>query len=96
MTDKEETMAIINLLAGAAQAGAQGALAQAAFNLVKASEAKVKAAQLDKDPQFIARAEELVEQSREIFLQLANDEEALAQGKEDIITTKAAPYDPAA
>ena len=45
MTAKDETMAILSLLAGAAQAGAQGVLAQAAFNLAKATEAKMKAEQ---------------------------------------------------
>lgn len=85
-------MSIINLLAGAAQAGSQAVLAQAAFNLMKATEAKQKAMSLKNNPNFLARAEALVDETRKVFIELANDQDALEEGKQDIIKFNARPY----
>lgn len=96
MSDKQDEendmFQMVNLLAGAAQAGAQGVLAQAAFNFVKASEAKIKAKKLNND-NMRDRAQELFVHCRDIFMQLANDKEALAEGKQDIISHDAQAYD---
>jgi len=92
MNQEEDVMSIINLLAGAAQAGSQGVLAQAAFNLMKATEAKQKAMALKNNPDFLARAETLIEETRRVFIELANDTEALEEGKQDIIKLNAKPY----
>lgn len=85
-------MSIINLLAGAAQAGSQGVLAQAAFNLMKATEAKQKAMQLQNNPNFLTRAGALVDETRRVFIELANNKEALDEGKQDIVKNNARPY----
>ena len=92
MNKEEDVMSIINLLAGAAQAGSQGVLAQAAFNLMKANEAKQKAMAMKSNPEFLKRAESLIEETRRVFIELANDKEALEEGKQDIIKYKAQPY----
>jgi len=91
MDKEEDVMSIINLLAGAAQAGSQGVLAQAAFNLMKATEARQKAMSIN-NPEFMTRAGELVNETRRVFIELANDKEALEEGKRDIINYKAKPY----
>jgi len=82
-------MSIIHLLAAAAEAGAQGVLAQAAFNLMKASEAKQKAIKIN-NPDFLIRATELVEETKRVFIELAGDKQALDEGKQDIIKYKVA------
>ena len=91
MNQEEDVMSIINLLAGAAQAGSQGVLAQAAFNLMKATEAKQKAMAIN-NPDFLTRAGELVNETRRVFIELANDKKALDEGKQDIINYNAKPY----
>jgi hypothetical protein len=92
MNKEEDVMSIINLLAGAAQAGSQGVLAQAAYNLMKATEAKQKAMSMTSNPDFLKRAEALIEETRRVFIELANNKEALEEGKQDIIKYKAKPY----
>lgn len=92
MNQEEDVMSIINLLAGAAQAGSKSVLAQAAYNLMKATEAKQKAMSLKNNPDFLARAEELMNETRRVFIELANNQEALEEGKQDIIKFKAKPY----
>ena len=89
--DNSDAFQMVNLLAGAAQAGAQGVLAQAAFNFVKASEAKIRAKNLGK-PDMYDRAQELFVKTRDVFMQLSNDEAALEEGKQDIIEHNAQPY----
>ena len=84
MDKQEDIMSIIHLLAGAAQSGAQGVLAQAAFNLVTANEAVQKAEQIERDD-MKQRANALLNETRDVFLRLANDAEALEEGKADII-----------
>jgi hypothetical protein len=90
--EEEDVMSIINLLAGAAQAGSQGVLAQAAYNLIKATEAKQRATGMQANPEFLKRAEALVEETRKVFIELANNKKALEEGKQDIINYKAKPY----
>ncbi len=78
-------MSIINLLAAAAEAGADGVLSQAAFNLMKATEAKQKALNIKNNPDFLIRASALVEETKRVFIELANDKTSLDEGKQDII-----------
>ena len=92
MDKQNDIMNIINLLAGAAQAGARGALSHAALNLVKASEAKQKASRLKDADDMVRRADELVQETRKVFLELANDTAALEEGKQDIVATGGKPY----
>jgi hypothetical protein len=92
MNKEDDVMSIINLLAGAAQAGSQGVLAQAAYNLMKATEAKQKAMAMQSNPDFLKRAEALIAETRKVFVELANNKEALEEGKQDIIKYKAKPY----
>lgn len=87
-------MAIVSLLAGAAQAGAGGVLCQAALNLTKAGEVRQKAAQLRDDDERKQRAQALFEQTRDVFLQLAADQDALAEAKQDIINSNGRTYQP--
>lgn len=87
MNQEEDVMSIIHLLAAAAEAGAQGVLSQAAFNLMKASEAKQKAIKIN-NPDFLSRASALVEETKKVFIELASDPEALDEGKQDIIRYK--------
>ncbi len=94
MDDKQDIMAIISLLAGAAQSGATGVLAQAALNLTKATEVKQRAEQLADDDDRKVRAEQLFQTTRDLFLELANDKSAIEEGKKDILATNATPYQP--
>jgi len=78
-------MSIIHLLSAAAEAGAGGVLSQAAFNLMKATEAKQKALNIQDNPDLLTRASALVEETKRVFVELANDKTALDEGKQDII-----------
>ena len=78
-------MSIIHLLAAAAEAGAKGVLSQAAFNLMKATEAKQKALAIKNNTDFLVRATALVEETKRVFIELANDKASLDEGKQDII-----------
>jgi hypothetical protein len=44
------------------------------------------------NPEFLKRAEALVEETRKVFIELANNKKALEEGKQDIINYKAKPY----
>lgn len=90
MSAQDDAMSIIHLLTAAAQAGAKGVLSQAAFNLTKAVEAKQKAALLN-NPDFQARAEELVAETKRVFVELANDKTALDEGMQDIVLFNISP-----
>ena len=85
MNQEEDVMSIIHLLASAAEAGAKGVLAQAAFNLMKATEAKQKAMLHKENPDFLRRATALVEETKRVFIELASDPDAVEEGKKDII-----------
>ena len=85
MSQEDDVMSIIHLLAAAAEAGAKGVLSQAAFNLMKATEAKQKALTIKNNPDFLIRATALVEETKRVFIELANDKASLDEGKQDII-----------
>ena len=95
MSDSSETddaVAIINLLAGAAQAGEHGALAKAALNLMLASEAVAMTRREDTDDEAVKAASQLLSSARETFFSLARDPEALAEGKQNILNAKGKVY----
>ena len=88
----EELLAIINLLAGAAQAGAKGILAQAAFNVMKASEAVVKAKGLDLDQNIQDAAKNALNQAQSTLLNASQIPGAMDEAKQDIVAAKQKPY----
>ena len=92
----EELLAAITLLAGAAQAGAKGILAQAAFNVMKASEAVAKAKGLDLDPSIQAAAKSVLNEAQSTLLNASQIPGAVDEAKQDIIAAKQKPYEIAA
>ena len=92
----DELLAVINLLAGAAQAGAKGILAQAAFNVMKASEAVVKARGLDLDQSIQDAAKDVLNQAQSTLLDASQIPGAMDEAKQDIIAAKQKPYEIAA
>lgn len=88
----EELLAVINLLAGAAQAGAKGLLAQAAFNVMKASEAVAKAKGLDLDQSIQDAAKNALNIAQSTLLDASQIPGAMDEAKQDIIVAKQKPY----
>ena len=89
----DELLAVINLLAGAAQAGAKGILAQAAFNVMKASEAVVKARGLDLDQSIQDAAKNALNQAQSTLLDASQIPGAMDEAKQDILAAKQKPYE---
>ena len=88
----EELLSVINLLAGAAQAGAKGLLAQAAFNVMKASEAVAKAKWLELDQSIQDAAKNALNTAQSTLLDASQIPGAMDEAKRDIITAKQMPY----
>ena len=88
----EELLAAINLLAGAAQAGAKGILAQAAFNVMKASEAVAKAKGLELDQSIQDAAKNALNDAQSTLLNASQIPGVMDEAKQDIIATKQTPY----
>ena len=82
----------INLLAGAAQAGAKGILAQAAFNVMKASEAVAKAKGLDLDQSIQDAARNVLNEAQSTLINASQIPGAMDEAKQDIIAAKSTPY----
>lgn len=92
-TDKnQDIFAIINLLAGAAQAGAKGIMAQAAFNVMKASEALVKSRQLNLDQSIQDKAQAVLNTAQSTLLRASTIDGAMDEAKQDIINADQKPY----
>ncbi len=97
MTDKqqqEDLLAIINLLAGAAQAGAKGIVAQAALNVVLASEAVVRSRQMELKQSIQDEAMSALNEAQNALYQASNVEGAMDEAREDILNNKQRVYDP--
>lgn len=95
-TDKnshEDLVAVINLLAGAAQAGAKGILAQAALNVMKASEAVAKAKGLSLDQSIQDAAKNALNEAQSTLLNASQIPGAMDEAKQDIIAAKQKPYE---
>lgn len=94
MTRQEEIMQMINLLAGAAQAGAQGVLAQAAFNLMRASEAVVKARKMQMNDEFQQAAMDQLLAARQTLFRALELPDAMSEARQDILDTGQVSYQP--
>lgn len=90
---QKELLAAIHLLAGAAQAGAKGILAQAAFNVMKASEAVAKAKGLDLDQSIQDAAKSALNEAQTTLLNASRIPGAMDEAKQDIIAANQKPYE---
>ncbi|MDH5179892.1 MAG: hypothetical protein OEZ39_14915 [Gammaproteobacteria bacterium] len=88
----EDIFAVINLLAGAAQAGAKGLLAQAAYNVMKASEAVAKAKNLELDQSIQDRARDALNNAQSTLLKASTVPGAMDEAKQDIINADRQTY----
>lgn len=93
-SQQEDLLAIINLLAGAAQAGATGIIAQAALNVVLASEAVVRARQMELDQAMQDATMNALNDAQNALFNASNIEGAMEEAKQDILNSKQKLYDP--
>ena len=91
---QEDLLSIINLLAGAAQAGSQGLVAQAALNVVLASEAVVRSRQMELDQAIQDEAMGALNDAQNALYAASNVEGAMEEAKQDIINNKQNVYNP--
>ena len=92
--EQSDVLAVISLLAGPAQAGAKGILAQTAFNFMKASEAVVRARKGQLSDDIQNQANEALQLAQKTFLTTAGMTEAVDEGRQDIINNGAKPFTP--
>lgn len=90
----QDLLEIINLLAGAAQAGATGILAQAALNVMRASEAVVKARKFSLSAEIQKAAETALQQAQETLFQATQIPDAMDEAKQDIMKYNHKSYTP--
>ncbi|MDH5600023.1 MAG: hypothetical protein OEY78_01840 [Gammaproteobacteria bacterium] len=93
-SQQEDLLAIINLLAGAAQAGANGIIAQAALNVVLASEAVVRARQMELDQAMQDATMNALNDAQNALFNASNIEGAMEEAKQDILNSNQKLYDP--
>jgi hypothetical protein len=93
-SQQEDLLSIINLLAGAAQAGSKGVLAQAALNVVLASEAVVRSRNMDLAQSIQDEAMNVLNDAQNTLFDASNVEGAMEEAKQDIITNNQNVYDP--
>ena len=93
-TQQEDLLSIINLLAGAAQAGSKGIIAQAALNVVLASEAVVRSRQMELDPMIQDEAMAALNDAQNALYKASNIEGAMEEAKEDILNNNQNVYNP--
>lgn len=91
---QEDLLSIINLLAGAAQGGAQGIVAQAALNVVLASEAVVRSRQKELSQAIQDEAMGALNEAQKTLFDASNFDGAMEEAKQDIIKNKQKVYDP--
>lgn len=94
MSEQEDLVSMINLLAGAAQAGAKGVLAQAALNVVLASEAVVKARNLKLEQSIRDATLNILNDSQKAFFKASAVKGAMEEAKKDILDHGQKPYQP--
>ena len=92
---QEDLLSIINLLAGAAQAGSKGIVAQAALNVVLASEAVVRSRKMELDQSIQDAAMNALNDAQNALFTASNAEGAMAEAKQDIINNHQNVYNPA-
>lgn len=93
-SQQEDLLSIINLLAGAAQAGSQGIIAQAALNVVLASEAVVRSRKMELDQSIQDASMNVLNDAQNALFQASNVEGAMEEAKQDIIKNNQKVYDP--
>lgn len=93
-SQQEDLLTIINLLAGAAQAGSKGIMAQAALNVVLASEAVVRSRKMELDQSIQDAAMNALNDAQNALFKASNVEGAMEEAKQDIINNKQKVYDP--
>lgn len=93
-SQQEDLLSIINLLAGAAQAGSKGIIAQAALNVVLASEAVVRSRKMELDQSIQDAAMNALNDAQNALFKASNVEGAMEEAKQDIIKNKQKVYDP--
>ena len=92
--EHEDLLSIINLLAGAAQAGCKGIMAQAALNVILASEAVVRSRKMELDQSIQDQAMAALNEAQSAFYKASTVEGAMEEAKQDIIDNNQKPYDP--
>lgn len=93
-SQQEDLLSIINLLAGAAQAGAKGIISQAALNVVLASEAVVRSRKMELDQSIQDAAMDALNDAQNALFSASNVEGAMEEAKQDIINNKQKVYNP--
>jgi len=91
---QEDLLSIINLLAGAAQAGSKGIIAQAALNVVLASEAVVRSRKMELDQSIQDASMNALNDAQNALFNASNVEGAMAEAKQDIIDNNQNVYNP--
>jgi hypothetical protein len=89
-----DLLSIINLLAGAAQAGSKGIIAQAALNVVLASEAVVRSRKMELDQSIQDASMNALNDAQNTLFNASNVEGAMEEAKQDIINNNQNVYDP--
>lgn len=93
-SQQEDLLSIINLLAGAAQAGSQGIISQAALNVVLASEAVVRSRSANLDQATQDACMNVLNDAQNALFNASNVEGAMAEAKQDILNNNQKVYDP--
>ncbi len=93
-TQQEDLLSIINLLAGAAQAGSKGIIAQAALNVVLASEAVVRSRNMGLEQAIQDAAMNALNDAQNALFKASNVEGAMEEAKQDIINNNQNVYKP--
>lgn len=94
-SQQEDLLSIINLLAGAAQAGSTGIVAQAALNVVLASEAVVRSRNMNMEQALQDATMKALNDAQSALFKASNVKEAMAEAKQDIINNNQNVYNPA-
>ena len=94
MSKQEDVLGIINLLAGAAQKGSAGIVAQAALNVVLASEAVVKSQRMGLEQAIQDKAMQALDSAQKALFNASNVEGAMEEAKQDILNSGQSPYQP--
>jgi len=93
-SQQEDLLSIINLLAGAAQAGSKGIVSQAALNVVLASEAVVRSRKMELDQSIQDASMSALDDAQKALFNASNVEGAMAEAKQDILDNKQNVYNP--
>lgn len=93
-SQQEDLLSIINLLAGAAQAGSQGVIAQAALNVVLASEAVVRSRKMELDQSIQDASMKILDDAQKALFQASNVKGSMEEAKQDILDNNQRVYDP--